>query len=237
VDSGKADMSFADMGDGALLVSLPRGSRAETAARAAALGASLSSTPIPGLIETIPGLTSLLVVYDPAALPRQQLVSHARAADHTHHAPVRKRWELPVMYGGDAGPDLDTAATELGLTVDQFIGGHSGQDYQVYMLGFLPGFPYMGDLPGHLRLPRRPTPHLRVPAGSVAIAAEMTGIYPLESPGGWHVIGRCPIPMWDLRRNAAPLLAPGDRVQFRPVSAAEFGHYARAPHLIEPAVP
>src|SRR5690606_19723136 len=128
---------------------------------------------------------------------------------------------LPVCYEGEAAPDLAAVAATLGIRVDELIAAHSGTEYRVYMLGFLPGFPFMGDLPAHLRLPRRAQPRVRVPAGSVAIATGLTAIYPWESPGGWHLLGRCPVPLFDARRAAPALLAAGDRVRFTPVSSAE----------------
>ncbi len=132
-----------------------------------------------------------------------------------------------MAYGGGGGPDLTEAAERAGLSVDDAVALHAGAVYDVYMLGFLPGFAYLGDLPDALRLPRRATPRARVPAGSVAIAAEMTAIYPLESPGGWHLIGSTPVRPWDMSLRREPLFRPGDRVRFQPVSLAEAQELAR----------
>jgi KipI family sensor histidine kinase inhibitor len=180
---------------------------------------------LPGLIETMPTFRSLTVFFDPLASGRQALIDALQplfeAAEHA--APVEgRRWRLPVCYEGDAGPDLAETARTIGASVDEVVALHSGTEVSVYMLGFLPGFGFMGELPGKLRLPRRAEPRVRVPAGSVAIAGSLTAIYPWESPGGWHLLGRCPVPLFDATRDAPALLAVGDRVRFEPVSTDEF---------------
>ncbi len=182
----------------------------------------LAKTVLPGLRETIPALSSLTVFYDPLLLPKERLTAEIEALCSWEQpiAPRSRTWEIPVVYGGDGGPDLDEVASRAGLTASEAASLHAAQLYQVYMLGFLPGFAYMGDLPEPLRLPRQPTPRARVPAGSVAIAAEMTAIYPLESPGGWHLIGSTPIVLWDIARQDEALLKPGDRVRFVTVSSS-----------------
>ncbi len=133
-----------------------------------------------------------------------------------------RRWRLPACYEGDAAPDLAATARAIGASEDEVIALHSGTEVHVYMLGFLPGFPFMGDLPDRLRLPRRSEPRVRVPAGSVAIANGLTVVYPWASPGGWHLLARCPVPLFDARRDAPALLAPADRVRFEPVDGAEY---------------
>jgi KipI family sensor histidine kinase inhibitor len=133
---------------------------------------------------------------------------------------------LPVSYGGNHGPDLIEVAERTGLTATDVIRLHASVTYHVYALGFLPGYPYMGDGPAELSLPRRETPRLRVPTGSVCIAFRQTGIYTMESPGGWHLLGRTPVRLFDRRREDAVLLAPGDKVRFEPVSAEDFERLA-----------
>lgn len=184
-----------------------------------------------GVIETMPTFRSLTVFFDPLATDRDALLTvlEPLIAAAEHGTPVDGRhWRLPVCYQGEAAPDLAEVATTLGVSPDEVIDLHSGTEYLVYMLGFLPGFPFMGDLPARLHLPRRAQPRVRVPAGSVAIATGLTAIYPWESPGGWHLLGRCPVPLFDPRRAAPSLLAAGDRVRFVPVSAADY-------HAIETA--
>ena len=184
---------------------------------------------LPGLVETMPTFRSLTVFFDPLATGREALLAALQPllAAAEEAAPLAgRRWRLPVCYEGEAAPDLAETARTLGVGEDEVIALHSGTEYLVYMLGFLPGFPFMGDLPERLRLPRRAEPRLRVPPGSVAIATGLTAIYPWESPGGWHLLGRCPVPLFDARRDSPSLLAAGDRVRFAPVSMAEFQRLA-----------
>lgn len=184
-----------------------------------------------GVIETMPTFRSLTVFYDPLATARDALEAELRpllaALEHAA-APAGRRWRLPACYEGDAAPDLAETARATGLSAADVVALHSGTEYRVYMLGFLPGFPFMGDVPPPLRLPRRAEPRVRVPAGSVAIATGLTAIYPWESPGGWHLLARCPLPLFDARRESPSLLAPGDRVRFAPVARAEYDRLAHA---------
>jgi KipI family sensor histidine kinase inhibitor len=180
---------------------------------------------LPGLTETMPTFRSLTVFFDPLLAGRAELIRALQPllAAAEHAPPVDGRhWRLPVCYEGEAGPDLAATAAAAGMTVDEVVALHSGTEFRVYMLGFMPGFPFMGDLPERLRLPRRPAPRVRVPAGSVAIAGGLTAIYPWESPGGWHLLGRCPVRLFDAERDSPSLLAVGDRVRFAPVPTAEF---------------
>lgn len=186
---------------------------------------------LPGLIETMPTFRSLTVFFDPLVTGREALIAALRPlfdAAEGGGAPEGRHWRLPVCYEGEAAPDLAETARAIGAGEDEVVALHSGTEYLVYMLGFLPGFPFMGDLPERLRLPRRAEPRVRVPAGSVAIATGLTAIYPWESPGGWHLLGRCPVPLFDARRASPSLLAAGDRVRFEPIPAAEFQRLAAA---------
>jgi KipI family sensor histidine kinase inhibitor len=186
-------------------------------------GERLAKSGLHGLKESIPALSSLTVLYDPLQLPKERLVAEIEAicGAGLTAADCGKTWELPVVYGGASGPDLGEVAARAGMSPEDVIALHAAQTYHVYMLGFAPGFVYLGDLPQALRLPRRATPRARLPAGSVAIASDMTSIYPLESPGGWHLIGNTPVALWDMARRDEPLLKPGDHVRFKPVSEAE----------------
>lgn len=179
---------------------------------------------LPGVIETMPTFRSLTVFFDPLVTDRDAVLATLQpliaAAEHGSTTDGR-HWRLPVCYEGEAAPDLAEVAGAIGIGEDEVVALHSGAEYLVYMIGFLPGFPFMGDLPAPLRLPRRAQPRVRVPAGSVAIATGLTAIYPWESPGGWHLLGRCPVPLFDAGRTSPSLLAAGDRVRFVPVSAEE----------------
>ena len=135
-------------------------------------------------------------------------------------------WRIPVCYEGEYAPDLAEVATRTGLDPDDVVRLHTTVRFHVYMLGFLPGFPYLGDLPERLILPRRKDPRLRVPAGSVAVATNLTAVYAHESPGGWHLIGRTPVVFFDAKKDRPSVLAPGDAVVFKPIGKDEFQRLA-----------
>ena len=177
-----------------------------------------------GVVETVPSFRSLLVHYDPLTISRAELeplVAGLLDRDPGDTAAGRL-WRVPVCYEGELAPDLAEVARLTGLTAEEIPALHAGTRYHVYMLGFLPGFPYLGDLPEALQLPRRADPRLRVPAGSIAIATSLSAIYPYESPGGWHLIGATPLRFFDPARTPPALLAPGDAVIFEPIGAEAF---------------
>ena len=192
--------------------------------RVLALRARVDAAGIPGVVETVPTFRSLMVHYDPLRVAAVELTkaietlfAGAAAADQ-----VRRHWRVPVCYEGELAPDLPEVAARAGLEPHEVVRLHSSVGYHVYMVGFLPGYPYMGDLPPPLHLPRRADPRVRVPPGSVAIATAMTAIYPVESPGGWHLIGTTPIRIFDVASLPPALFAPGDAVEFEPIDRARF---------------
>jgi len=210
-------------GDTALAVEL--GDRVErgVSALVLALAERLKTAAVAGVIELVPTFRSLMIHYDPLTVSQTRLkevlrpmLPGLRAA-----ATAGRRWRIPVCYHDSVAPDLAEVAARTDLTAPQVVELHSSVTYHVYMMGFLPGHPYMGDLPAALHLPRRESPRTAVPAGSVSIATMLSAIYPLESPGGWHLIGRTPALLWDKRRASPVLLDAGDQVRFWPVSLAE----------------
>lgn len=220
-------MRILDLGDTAFTIEF--GDRIDpaiqhrVAALDTALAAAKAADRLPGLIEIVPTFRSLTLIYDPLHTTRdtvEAVVRDCLATGSATTASTGRHWRLPVVYGGEDGPDLEAVARASGLDPAAVVEAHAGVDYVVYMLGFLPGFPFMGDVPPVLRLPRRAEPRVRVPAGSVAIATGLTAIYPWESPGGWHLLGRCPAPLFDPRRDTPALLAAGDQVRFTPVTPA-----------------
>lgn len=215
---------FLPHGDAALVVEF--GDRIDPAvnARVMALADALRRAPIAGVAELVPTFRSLLLHYDPLRLDFADLVAQARdaVAGLADFVPRRRRVTIPACYEGDLAPDLADVASLTGLTAEEVVRRHAGAEYAVYMIGFLPGFAYMGGLPERLHLPRLATPRLRVPARSLAIAMGMTAVYPLESPGGWRLIGAVPADLFDLAADPPALLRPGDRVRFRPVERAAF---------------
>ncbi|MFZ5639009.1 MAG: 5-oxoprolinase subunit PxpB [Pseudomonadota bacterium] len=189
--------------------------------------ARIRAAGLPWLRDLVPAFASLAVFFDPDAIDADAarrrldvLLDSATMADEDG-APA-PCIEIPVVYGGSFGEDLDAAAAALGLTPDALVARHSAAIYTVAMIGFAPGFPYLSGLDPALALPRLPTPRTRVPAGSVAIGGAQTGIYPHESPGGWRLLGRTPLRLFDPTRATPSLLAPGDRVRFRPIPAEDF---------------
>ncbi len=218
--AGRFEVRIDPMGDAALLVTL--GERVDLAANAWAhrMAARLAArrAGLRGLGPPVPGHASVLAPYDPDLLDEAVLRSALKEVlDETARAATSTSGvvhEIRVAYGGDDGPDLAEVAARTGLSERDVVRLHAGVEYRVLVLGFVPGFPYLGILPPALDLPRRATPRIRMPAGSVAIAGRQTGIYPFATPGGWHVIGRTDAPLWDPRRDPPALLAPGDRVRF-----------------------
>jgi inhibitor of KinA len=215
-------------GDTALVVEFGDGVDRRLSLRVLALARRLDEVQLDGVLETVPTFRSLLVYFEPLVISAEALV--ARIAElmpptQLGDAPGRL-WRLPACYDAGVAPDLGDVATTTGLTSAQIIERHSGVTYHVYMLGFLPGQAYMGDVPAELALPRRQVPRPRIPAGSLAIAAAMTCIFPLETPCGWNIIGRSPIPLWQGGDRQQALLAPGDKVTFAPVSLREYERLA-----------
>jgi len=172
----------------------------------------------------VPTYRSLIVHYDPLVLPMAALT--ARIAEIMRGLKISqgagRHWQIPACYDVRFAPDLDEVAARTGHSPAQVIELHSSTTYHVYMIGLLPGLPYLGDLPAELSLARRPTPRLKVPAGSVAIATTMTSVYTIENPGGWHLIGRSPVRFLEQKPVIRALLAPGDKVTFKPVSLREY---------------
>ena len=221
---------FLSAGDRALVVEF--GDRVDRALSddVLRLDASLRSTGLAGVVETVPTFRSLMVHYDPLVTSRAELEQAIAALLDRRSGLCRDAtlWRVPVCYEGEFAPDLAEVARLTELTPREVVGLHSAVRYHVYMLGFLPGFPYLGDLPPQLALPRRADPRVRVPAGSVSIATTLTAIYPDESPGGWHLIGATPIRLFDPERPRPALLAPGDIVRFEPIDPASFASIKKA---------
>jgi inhibitor of KinA len=201
--------------------------------RVRAVTARLAARSPAGVVDVVPAFASVAVHYDLAALrpddigvsPYCRMVDVLRAllSDVTDDAlPPPRVVEIPVCYGGELGPDLDDVAARHSLTIDDIVRIHAGGDYLVYMVGFMPGFAYLGGLDARIATPRRSSPRTAVPAGTVGIGGQQTGVYPLVSPGGWNLIGRTPIRIFDIARPEPTLLATGDRVRFRPISLDEY---------------
>ena len=196
-------------GEASLLVEL------ESSDRAQALADSLRSSPIAGIVGAVPGLASLLVDFDPLSQTTERVARElkVRLESAAVGPPIGRLRTIPVVYGGTDGPDLADVAALTGLSEEEVIALHLATELRVRFLGFAPGFAYLGDLPDALHVPRLATPRTRTPAGSVAIAGPMSGIYPADLPGGWRVIGRTSITLFDPHADPPAFLAPGDTVR------------------------
>lgn len=193
--------------------------------RIRAVAACLEKRLPPGVEEIIPTYCSLILVYDPMATAPDTLIPLLTSIDADLDAaplPEPNIVELPVCYDPSLGPDLAHVAEVNGLTPETVIQLHTAPLYPIYMIGFTPGFPYLGGLSEKLHTPRLSSPRTRVPAGSVGIANNQTGIYPIDSPGGWQLIGQCPVKLFDPLRKDPILLKAGDRLKFKAISLDEF---------------
>ena len=213
-------------GDSALLVEFGSEISAAHSRRVADLvGRLAEGPPDPDLVHVQPAYSSVLVRFDARrtdhASVSARLLALLAKEGGLARAPVRTR-EIPVCYGGEFGPDLDSVAAAAGFSPEDAVAAHAGASYSVCFLGFMPGFAYLSGLPASLVSPRLSVPRRVVPAGSVGIAGAQTGVYPVSSPGGWRLIGRTPLAMFDPAREPMSHLALGDLVRFKPVTPEEF---------------
>lgn len=220
-------MTIQPLGDAAVVITLGDVVDEAVAARVRAIASEIERHPPTGVLDVVSAFSSVAVFYDPSRFASfaalladlEALVARADAAVVSQSV---RSVAVPVCYGHEYGPDIDAVATHHHLSTSEVIARHAAGDYVVHAIGFAPGFPYLGGLPAGLATPRRATPRSRVPPGSVGIGGQQTGIYPLETPGGWNLIGRTPLRLFDPQREEPALLRAGDRVTFEPISAADF---------------
>lgn len=226
-----AQARFRLAGDSGLLVEYGDGIDPAVNARVRSMDMVLASHPLEGVREVIPTYRSLLILYDPLQTNPDQLSQtlvglESRLEEITIPAPDTV--EIPVCYGGDHGPDIEHVAQANGLAVEDVIRRHSETVYSIYMIGFTPGFCFLGGLPDELHTPRLETPRMRVPAGSVGIANAQTGIYPLTSPGGWQLIGRTPLRLFAPEKENPFIYKTGDSIRFVPISPERYAEQLQA---------
>lgn len=210
-------------GDAALLLEFGHGLSEDANNRIHQTAEAVLAVGLPGVLGVVPAFTTLLVEYDARVVNADQLLDQLQALPLGRgSADTARTWDVPVLYGGEAGPDLVEVAARLGLGADEVVALHAAQSYRIYCIGFAPGFPLAGLLPEELRLPRRSIPRTRVYPGAVAIAGAQTGIYPAGTPGGWHLIGRTPVALFDWHETPPCVYRPGDRLRFRPISEREY---------------
>jgi KipI family sensor histidine kinase inhibitor len=208
-------------GDAALTVEF--GAEIDPALNARVLALDPRAAALPGVVETVPTYRSLLVHYDPAATGFAALADAllALSEERSEEGGVPGRaWRVPVVYGGAFGIDLDDLAARHGLDPDEVIARHAAPEYRVYMIGFAPGYAYLGGLDPALATPRRESPRMRTPAGTIAIGGVQASVASIEAPSGWHLLGRTPVRAFMPGRDPIFVLRPGDRVRFEPVPAS-----------------
>ncbi|TMV50594.1 5-oxoprolinase subunit PxpB [Paenibacillus mesophilus] len=236
---------FYPLGDCALLIRFGDRIEADTIRKVRSAARLLEAKPFPGFIEAVPSYGALAVHYDPWVVYRTlrekrddseevlyeavcDIVRSLLASEaYDEHDDTDDVVTIPVCYGGRYGPDLDELAAYHHIGAEEAVALHAGADYTVAMIGFAPGFPYLAGLPGLLATPRRATPRSAVPAGSVGIAGAQTGLYSLETPGGWNIIGRTPLPLFRPYAERPSLLRAGDRVRFEPITPERFEELSR----------
>ncbi|MCJ7749173.1 MAG: 5-oxoprolinase subunit PxpB [Desulfobacterales bacterium] len=216
---------FRLMGDRGLLLELGDEIGSEVNEKVRRMTLAIQAESIEGIVEIVPTYRSLLILYNSLILSfvdlKKRLERIEKGLQQTPF-PEPKLTQIPALYGGSYGPDLEEVAKYHQISPEEVIQLHCSKPYFIYMIGFMPGFPYMGELPEALITSRLKTPRLSVPAGSVAIAQRQTGIYPMESPGGWQIIGRTPVKLFNPEREPPALLQMGNLVQFFPISEKEF---------------
>jgi KipI family sensor histidine kinase inhibitor len=221
-----ASPHYLPFGDSALVIEFSDAISLEANQKVIALNQAVSKTNIVGVEETVPTYRSLLIRYNPLKITYEQLVFQIKDIEKNLDKFARetegRRIIVPVVYGGEYGPDLGFVARYHGITEEMVVKLHSEREYRVYMIGFVAGFPYLGEVPDEIATPRLETPRLKVPAGSVGIAEKQTGIYPCEAPGGWRIIGRTPLKLFNPLQQPPALLRPGDIVKLKPISESEF---------------
>lgn len=223
------DLSFSPLGDQAVMIDFGDNIEREKIELILAWYDTLTSKPFPGLVEAVPAYTTLTIYYDPLVVGSQapyetvkKILTGLKTTVLTAGVNSKRSIEIPVCYEHPFAPDLEYVANYNHLTVDDVIRLHSDRIYHVYFLGFSPGFPFLGEMSTKIVTPRRPSPRLKIPRGSVGIAGKQTGIYPQETPGGWQIIGRTPLSLFDVNDSPPTLLLPGDQVRFIPISTADY---------------
>jgi inhibitor of KinA len=239
--TSKATFELSPLGDSAIVITLGNEIKYDTHKKIKTLMNSLENNPFIGFIECVPAYTNLTIFYDPLAVYNEH--KKRKTTDSEFVSPfevvcstIEKKLQqveadkelthrtisIPVCYGGEYGPDLEYVARHNHLTTDEVIHIHSTGEYLAYMIGFAPGFPFLGGLSNKIATPRRPSPRMTIPAGSVGIAGMQTGVYPISTPGGWQLIGQTPTKLFLPNENPPSLIQAGDFVKFYPISHQEY---------------
>jgi inhibitor of KinA len=225
-------MRFLNAGDSGLVIEFGNEISEGINRRVSYMTGKLDQAKLPGILDIVPSYRSILVNFDPLRISARDITGTVTAAagdfSASSEAAGGEVIEIPVCYGGDKGPDMDFISAHTGLPPEEVIRIHSSVEYLIYMIGFTPGFPYLGGMPKEIATPRLQKPRALIPAGSVGIAAGQTGIYPVESPGGWQLLGRTPLKIFDCNREPPFLLAAGNYLKFVPVTEEEYAAIEKA---------
>lgn len=226
------EYSLHPLGDNAVIIELGEDMNIETQKKVEMISSFFDDHPPDWIIEYIPAFTTVAIFYDPVKVINihnngflkppydcvcddlKNMLTGVKVSETVEPRVV----EIPVCYGGELGPDLDYVANSNGITTEEAIEIHSNGDYLVYMIGFAPGFPYIGGMSDKIATPRRESPRLKIPAGTVGIAGKQTGVYPIETPGGWQLIGKTPLKLFQPNEASPSLLKAGDKIRFKPIT-------------------
>ena len=220
-----SDVRYLVSGDCAVCVEFGNEISPEINKKIRAFKIAVEKSGIEGIVETVPTYRSLLVHYRPEVIGFQKLTGkfeELMGSLSNIQIPPPTVIEIPVLYGGEMGPDIENVAAHNGKTVDEVIEIHTSKEYLIYMLGFIAGFPYLGGMSIEIATPRLKSPRVKIDGGSVGIAGEQTGVYPVDSPGGWQLIGRTPLKLYDADREKPVLLEAGQYIKFRSITAEEY---------------
>lgn len=224
-------IKFLPSGDSGLIIELGNEISKDINRKIRALSHWIEMNRFEEIIEIIPTYTTVLIIYNPLKITYKQLVNRLQNIEkHIDklRLPPPEAVHIPVLYGGEYGLDIEYVANYNGLTIDEVINIHSSPNYLVYMMGFTPGFPYLGGMSERIATPRLDIPREKISGSSVGIAGRQTGIYTIDSPGGWQIIGRTPLKLFDPKKSRAVLLNAGQYVKFRPISKGEYGVISQA---------
>jgi len=219
--------NFEPMGDKGILIKLEQKISSEISAKIRQFTASLEKCPNPAILEIIPAYASICIIYDPLIMDYdgvKKLLSDFLESSVSRGLTNATVFEIPVLYNYETGPDLGFVSEHSGLSVEEVVRVHTSVEYLIYMLGFAPGFPYLGGMDDRISAPRLKVPRKKITPGSVGIAGKQTGMYPIESPGGWQLIGQTPIKLYDPARTPPVYYNAGDYIKYKAIDENTFGH-------------